>query len=106
MSGRVQKTNSAGKLCFLTLRQRTVTVQSVIAQDATNVSKQMLKFANEYVFLFLPFIRLIKNYRITTESLVLIEAIVVKPKEIVKSCTVQTVELKIQKVSFVIFFSF
>ncbi|KAJ3413021.1 aspartate--tRNA ligase dps1 [Chytridiales sp. JEL 0842] len=81
VSGRVHKTNAAGKLCFVTLRQRTVTVQAVLAQDAKNISKQMVKFANE----------------IPTESLVLVEAIVVKPKELVKSCTVQEIELKIQQ---------
>ncbi|KAJ3327023.1 aspartate--tRNA ligase dps1 [Blyttiomyces sp. JEL0837] len=82
LSARVQKTNLAGKLLFLTLRQRTVTVQSVLAQDAANVSKFMLKFATE----------------IPTESLVLVEATVVQPKERVKSCTIQDVELKINQI--------
>ncbi|KAI8835241.1 hypothetical protein BJ741DRAFT_608468 [Chytriomyces cf. hyalinus JEL632] len=83
MSARVQKTNATGaKLCFLTLRQRTSTVQAVVSQDAANVSKTMLRFAID----------------IPTESLVLVEGVVTQPKELVKSCTVQTVELKIKTI--------
>ncbi|TPX73656.1 hypothetical protein CcCBS67573_g05080 [Chytriomyces confervae] len=83
MSARVQKTNATGaKLCFLTLRQRTNTVQAVVSQDAANVSKTMLRFAID----------------IPTESLVLVEGVVTQPKELVKSCTVQTVELKIKTI--------
>ncbi|KAJ3244054.1 aspartate--tRNA ligase dps1 [Chytriomyces hyalinus] len=83
MSARVQKTTATGaKLCFLTLRQRTSTVQAVVSQDAANVSKTMLRFAID----------------IPTESLVLVEGVVTQPKELVKSCTVQTVELKIKTI--------
>ncbi|KAJ3105933.1 aspartate--tRNA ligase dps1 [Phlyctochytrium planicorne] len=81
VNARVQKTNVTGKLCFLTLRQQFVTVQAVVFQDAKNTSKQMLKFATD----------------IASESLVLVEATVVEPKEPVKSCTVQEVELKVKK---------
>ncbi|KAJ3084542.1 aspartyl-tRNA synthetase [Rhizoclosmatium globosum] len=83
LSARVQKTNATGaKLCFLTLRQRTSTVQAVVSQDATNVSKPMLRFAID----------------IPTESLVLVEGVVTKPKELVKSCTIQEVEIKIRTI--------
>ncbi|KAJ3113308.1 aspartate--tRNA ligase dps1 [Phlyctochytrium bullatum] len=47
VTARVQKSNSTGKLCFLTLRQQFNTVQAVVAQDAKEISKQMLKFALE-----------------------------------------------------------
>ncbi|KAI9347772.1 hypothetical protein DFJ73DRAFT_836269 [Zopfochytrium polystomum] len=82
VQARIHKQNVTGKLCFLTLRQRVVTVQAVVAQDAANISKQMLKFATD----------------ITYESLVLVEATVVKAKELVKSCTVQSVELKVKQI--------
>ncbi|KAJ3119296.1 aspartate--tRNA ligase dps1 [Physocladia obscura] len=83
LSARVQKTNPTGaKLCFLTLRQRTSTVQAVVAQDATNISKPMLRYAID----------------IPTESLVLVEGIITKPKEPVKGCTVQEVEIKIKSI--------
>ncbi|KAI8848013.1 hypothetical protein BC829DRAFT_394869 [Chytridium lagenaria] len=81
VNARVQKSNVTGKLCFLTLRQQFTTVQAVVAQDSKNTSKQMLKFASD----------------ISSESLVLLEATVVEPKEPVKSCTVQEVELKVIK---------
>ncbi|KAJ3218334.1 aspartate--tRNA ligase dps1 [Dinochytrium kinnereticum] len=81
VSARVQKVNVTGKLCFLTLRQQFLTAQAVIFQDAKNTSKQMLKFASD----------------LASETLVLIEATVVEPKEPVKSCTVQEVELKVAK---------
>ncbi|KAI8609662.1 hypothetical protein BC830DRAFT_814505 [Chytriomyces sp. MP71] len=81
LSARVQKTNATGaKLCFLTLRQRTNTVQAVVAQDAANVSKPMLRFAID----------------IPTESLVLVEGVLTQPKELVKGCTIQTVEIKVK----------
>ncbi|KAI9352049.1 hypothetical protein BDR26DRAFT_850264 [Obelidium mucronatum] len=83
LSARIQKTNVTGaKLCFLTLRQRTNTIQAVVSQDATNVSKPMLRFATD----------------IPTESLVLVEGVIIKPKELVKSCTIQEVEIKIKTI--------
>ncbi|KAJ3046063.1 aspartate--tRNA ligase dps1 [Rhizophlyctis rosea] len=82
LSARVQTSRPTGaKKCFLTLRQRTVTVQGVVSVDEDTVSKQMLKFVNG----------------ISVESLVLVEATVVKALQTVTSCTVQNVELKITK---------
>jgi hypothetical protein len=37
------------KLLFLTLRQQTVTAQSVLLADDATISKQMLKFATGFV---------------------------------------------------------
>ncbi|KAJ3281996.1 aspartate--tRNA ligase dps1 [Borealophlyctis nickersoniae] len=83
MSARVQTSRPTGaKKCFITFRQRTVTVQGVVAIDETNISKQMLKFVNG----------------ITVESLVLVEAVVVKALNKVESCTIQDVELKINRI--------
>ncbi|KAJ3056700.1 aspartate--tRNA ligase dps1 [Rhizophlyctis rosea] len=82
LSARVQTSRPTGaKKCFVTLRQRTVTVQGVVTVDEETVSKQMLKFVNG----------------ISVESLVLVEATVVKALQKVTSCTVQDVELKITK---------
>ncbi|KAJ3012449.1 UNVERIFIED_CONTAM: aspartate--tRNA ligase dps1 [Siphonaria sp. JEL0065] len=83
LSARIQKTNVTGaKLCFLTLRQRTNTIQAVVLQNATDISKPMLRFATD----------------IPTESLVLVEGVIVKPSEPVKSCTIQEVEIKIKTI--------
>ena len=35
-------------MCFLVLRQRTNTVQAILAVDADKVSKQMVKFSTGY----------------------------------------------------------
>jgi hypothetical protein len=40
--------NLGAKLLFLTLRQKTVTAQSILVIDEAVVSKQMLKFATRY----------------------------------------------------------
>ncbi|KAJ3203649.1 hypothetical protein HDU82_006392 [Entophlyctis luteolus] len=83
ISARVQKSMPTGaKLCFLMLRQQHSTVQAVVAQDATHVSKPMLRFCID----------------IPTESLVLVEGVVTKPKEPVKSCTVSLVEIKVRSI--------
>ncbi|KAI9029371.1 hypothetical protein DFJ74DRAFT_482707 [Hyaloraphidium curvatum] len=67
------------KRVFLVLREKFDTVQAVLTADAENVSKQMLKWAGA----------------LACESIVLVEAELVKALEPVKSCSVQDVELKI-----------
>ena len=74
--------NLGSKMLFITLRQQTWTVQSILTVDDTTISKQMLKFATG----------------ISSESLVRVEAVVLEAPELVKSCTVQAFELKIEKI--------
>jgi aspartyl-tRNA synthetase len=84
LRGRVHVSRATGaKMLFLTLRQCTSTIQAVLTVDDAVVSKQMLKFASA----------------ITSESLVLVEAMVLKAPEPIKSCSVRDFELKIEKVS-------
>ena len=68
-------------MLFITLRQRTQTCQSLLVVDATK-SKQMLKWATA----------------LSPESLVRIYAKVEQAPELIKSCSVQQVELKIEQV--------
>ncbi|KAI8915599.1 hypothetical protein EDD86DRAFT_185873 [Gorgonomyces haynaldii] len=83
LRGRVHVSRPTGsKMLFVTLRQKTNTVQSVLTVDETTVSKQMLKFATS----------------IPSESLVVVEAVVLEAPEKVKSCTVHDYELKIEKI--------
>ncbi|KAI8926904.1 hypothetical protein BC831DRAFT_454295 [Entophlyctis helioformis] len=82
LCARVQTTRAVGsKTFFLTLRQRTVTLQSVLITNADTISKQMLKFASG----------------ISPESLILVTGKVVKVDVPIKSCTVQDYELQISK---------
>ncbi|TPX58109.1 hypothetical protein PhCBS80983_g03365 [Powellomyces hirtus] len=82
LRARVQTSRPTGsKKCFLILRQGTVTAQGVVTVDENTISKQMQKFASS----------------ISVESLVLVEAKVVKALQKVTSCTVQDVELQIEK---------
>ncbi|KAI8917301.1 hypothetical protein DFJ77DRAFT_459878 [Powellomyces hirtus] len=82
LRARVQTSRPTGsKKCFLILRQGTVTAQGVVTVDENTISKQMQKFASS----------------ISVESLVLVEAKVVKALQRVTSCTVQDVELQIEK---------
>ena len=73
---------TGAKMLFVTLRQKTDTVQSILTVDGSKISKQMLKFASS----------------ITNESLVLVEATVLAVPKLVTSCTVQDVELQIQTI--------
>lgn len=70
-------------MVFLVFRQQSVTIQALIQVEPELVSKKMVKFAES----------------ITAESIVLVEAIIQKPLEPIKSCTVQDAEVKIKKVS-------
>jgi aspartyl/asparaginyl-tRNA synthetase len=69
-------------MLFITLRQQTHTCQSILTVNDSTISKQMLKFATS----------------ITPESLVVVEAVVTKSPELIKSCTVQEYELSISKI--------
>jgi aspartyl-tRNA synthetase len=83
LSARVHNSRPTGaKMLFITLRQQTVTAQSILVLEEGLISKQMLKFATS----------------ISPESLVRVEAVVTKSPELIKSCTLQEYELKIQKI--------
>ncbi|KAF8952104.1 aspartate--tRNA ligase dps1 [Podila verticillata] len=77
---RVQTSRPTGnKMCFFQLRQNSSTIQGLVVCNDTAISKQMVKFAQN----------------ITSESIVLVEGIIAKPLEPVKSCTVQDAEIMI-----------
>jgi aspartyl-tRNA synthetase len=86
LRARLQTTRAKGKQCFMVLRQKSSTVQAVLAVDKEQkvVSKQMVKFCGS----------------LRPESIVLVEAIVVKAFVEVKTCTVSLVELQVEKVSY------
>lgn len=67
------------KRVFFVLREKFDTVQAVLSADPATVSKQMIKWCGT----------------LACESLLLIEAEVAKPLELVKSCSMQDVELKL-----------
>ncbi|KAI7865559.1 hypothetical protein BDF14DRAFT_1823102 [Spinellus fusiger] len=80
---RVQNSRPTGsKMCFFVFRQGVSTIQGIVSADADKFSKQMIKFC----------------VGIPAESIVLVEAKVVKPLEEVKSCTISEVELGIEKI--------
>ena len=70
----------SAKLAFLMLGQGLSTIQAVVAESGT-LSRQMVKFCGS----------------ISTESVVLVHALVKKPKEPVKSATIQHLEVHIKK---------
>lgn len=69
-------------MVFFMFRQQTQTIQALVQVDPTQVSKKMVKFAES----------------INPESIVLVEGILQAPIELVKSCTIQDVEVKIEKI--------
>lgn len=80
---RVQASRAQGnKMCFLNLRQRTDSVQALLVVTPEKVSKQMVKWAAG----------------LQDESIVLVEGVVQKSPEIIKSASVGDVELHISKV--------
>ena len=82
---RVQTSRAQGsKMVFLILRQRTDSVQALLMLTPEKVSKQMLKWASS----------------LQDESIVLVEGVVRKSPEVIKSATVGDVELHLTKVSF------
>ncbi|KAI3641268.1 hypothetical protein MIR68_000740 [Amoeboaphelidium protococcarum] len=84
LRARVHNTRAKGKQCFMVLRQQIATIQAVLAVDKEqkDVSKQMVKFCGS----------------IKPESIVLVEAVVVKAFQKVQSCTVSDYELQIKTV--------
>ncbi|KAG1426445.1 hypothetical protein G6F59_004239 [Rhizopus arrhizus] len=80
---RVQTSRATGgKMCFFVFRQGVATIQGIITADEEKISKQMVKFC----------------VGITPESIVVVQAKVVKPLEEVKSCTVSCAELAIEQI--------
>ena len=80
---RVQTSRAQGsKMVFLILRQRTDSVQALLILTPEKVSKQMLKWASS----------------LQDESIVLVEGVVRKSPEVIKSATVGDVELHLTKV--------
>ncbi|ORZ30679.1 hypothetical protein BCR44DRAFT_1444149 [Catenaria anguillulae PL171] len=83
LRARVHTSRAQGnKLCFFQLRQGFDTIQAVLTVEPEHVSKHMVKFAAG----------------INAESLVVIDATVVRSPEPVKSCSVQDAELRVHQV--------
>ncbi|KAI0257542.1 aspartate-tRNA ligase [Lactifluus subvellereus] len=70
------------KMVFIHLRQRTDSVQSILSVEEGKVSKFMVKWASG----------------LTDESIVLVEGIVKKSPEEIKSATIKDVELKLTRI--------
>ena len=70
-------------MVFLNLRQRTNSVQALMQVTEAQVSKQMVKWAGS----------------LAIESIVLVEGIVKKSPELIKSATVDDIEIHINEVS-------
>lgn len=84
LRARVQTSRAQGnKMVFLNLRQRTDSVQALLLVNADKVSKQMVKWAAS----------------LADESIVLLEGIVRKTNEQIKSASVGDVEIHISQVS-------
>ncbi|KAG0222766.1 hypothetical protein B0O80DRAFT_492597 [Mortierella sp. GBAus27b] len=80
---RVQTARPTGnKMCFFQLRQNCSTIQGLVVFNDTTISKQMVKFSQN----------------IPSESIVLVEGVIAKPLEPVKSCTVQDAEITITQI--------
>ncbi|RHZ59512.1 hypothetical protein Glove_363g9 [Diversispora epigaea] len=79
---RVQTSRAkSAKLAFFVFRQQDSTIQGVLTVDQTNISKNFIKFATN----------------VPTESIVLVEGVVCKTKEEIKSTTVSDAEIQIKK---------
>lgn len=72
----------SNKMAFLSLRQRTDTIQAMLAVNDKQVSKQMVKWAAG----------------LSVESIVLVHGTVVKSPEAIKSCSIDDVEIHISEV--------
>ncbi|THH11584.1 hypothetical protein EW145_g538 [Phellinidium pouzarii] len=80
---RIQTSRATGnKMVFLMLRQKIDTIQGILTVDEESVSRPMVKWVAG-----LP-----------DESIVLVEGVVDKPKEEIKSATVKDVEIKISQI--------
>lgn len=69
-------------MCFLSLRQRTDTVQALVSVSEGKISKQMVKWVAG----------------LQDESIVLVEGTVTVPPEIIKSATVGNIEIHVDQV--------
>lgn len=69
-------------MVFFLFRQQSHTIQALVQVDPTQVSKKMVKYSES----------------INPESIVLVEGVLQAPIELVKSCTIQDVELKISTI--------
>ncbi|ODV59974.1 aspartate--tRNA ligase DPS1 [Ascoidea rubescens DSM 1968] len=76
------KRSQSASLAFLTFRQRYDTIQAVLRANNEQVSKQMVKFGAS----------------INLESIVVVHGVVKTVNELVKSCTIQDVEIQINKI--------
>jgi aspartyl-tRNA synthetase len=85
LRARIQTSRAQGnKMCFLSLRQRTDTVQALVSVAECKISKQMVKWVAS----------------LQDESIVLVEGTVTVPPEIIKSATIGNVEIHIDQVCF------
>jgi len=83
LRARLQASRAQGnKMVFLNLRQRTDSVQALLTVTPEKVSKQMVKWAASLV----------------NESIVLVEGVVRKSPEIIKSASVGDVEIHVTQV--------
>lgn len=83
LRARVQTSRAQGsKMVFLNLRQRTDSVQALLVVTPEKVSKQMVKWAAG----------------LADESIVLVEGVIAKAPEPIKSASVSDVEIHVSKV--------
>ncbi|KAA1111669.1 hypothetical protein PGT21_007990 [Puccinia graminis f. sp. tritici] len=83
IQARVHNSRSqSAKLSFLVLRQQTSTIQAILGATETSVSKQMIKWA----------------IGIPLESIVIVEGVIQKPIEDIKTCSVSKLEIKLDKI--------
>ncbi|KIM85253.1 hypothetical protein PILCRDRAFT_5591 [Piloderma croceum F 1598] len=82
LRARIQTSRAQGKYCFLNLRQRTDTVQAMVAVAEGKVSKQMVNWVAG----------------LQDESIVLVEGTVRTPLQIIKSASVGNVEIHIDQI--------
>lgn len=83
LRARVQTSRASGaKMCFLVFRQEIDTIQALVLGNKDTISSKMVKW----------------TIQLNLESLVLVEAVVKKSPEPVKSCTIQDAELHVTKI--------
>ncbi|TFK77047.1 aspartyl-tRNA synthetase [Pluteus cervinus] len=82
LRARVHTSRGQAKMVFFNLRQRTDSVQAILSVAPGKVSKQMVKWAAS----------------ITLESIVLVEGVIQKSPEPVKSASVDDVEVHVTKI--------
>ena len=83
LRARIQTSRPTAKNCFFLLRQKIDTVQAILSVKPEKVSKPMFKWGSQ----------------LGSESIVLVEGVVEKALEEVKSATIGNVEIQITQVS-------